>query len=317
MLSCPACTTLVHGQELKTLAATADERAAAGDLAAARATWERALELLPPSSRQHQLINERVAELNERIKSMPAAPDAAPAGARPWWQRGALLAVTIGLFAIGKFKFLLLGLTKASTFLSMFAFFGVYWAAFGWALAGGLVVSIYIHEMGHVHALRRLGIAAGAPLFIPGLGALVLLKKRIEDPIEDARVGLAGPVWGLGAALAAYGVFRATGEPLWAAIAQLGGLINLFNLIPVWQLDGARGFHALSPAGRWAVVATIGAAYLVSGSGLLIIIGAVAAWRAWQPAVVAKPDPTTLGTFIVLIVALTWLASIPVLGFGG
>jgi Zn-dependent protease len=324
VLTCPACNALVHAEELKTLAATADERLAAGDLPGARTAWERALELLPSSSRQHQVISERVTELTARIKANPSSPAAAASDGRPWWQRGLLLALTIGLFTIGKFKFLLLGLTKASTFVSMFAFFGVYWAAFGWALAAGLVVSIYIHEMGHVHALRRLGIAAGAPLFIPGLGALVLLKKRIEDPIEDARVGLAGPIWGLGAAIASYGVYRVTEVPLWAAIAQFGAYINLFNLIPFWQLDGARGFHALSSTGRWIVVAAIGFAWFFSGqmaptsslppvAGLLIIVGAVAAWRAWQPAAVTKSDEMTLATFLILIGALTWLAGVEAL----
>ena len=108
--------------------------------------------------------------------------------------------------SLGKLKFLLLGLTKASTFVSMFAFFGVYWSIYGWPLALGLVLSIYIHEMGHVAMLRRLGIAAGAPMFIPGVGALVMLKQHVADPLTDAKIGLAGPVWGLGAALAAFGV---------------------------------------------------------------------------------------------------------------
>jgi Zn-dependent protease len=86
--------------------------------------------------------------------------------------------------------------TKASTFASMFAFFGVYWSAYGWPLALGLVMSIYIHEMGHVVRLRRLGIAAGAPRFIPGVGAVVMLKQHVSDPLIDARIGLAGPLWG-------------------------------------------------------------------------------------------------------------------------
>ena len=85
----------------------------------------------------------------------------------------------------------------------MFAFFGVYWSIYGWPLALGLVLSIYVHEMGHVAMLRRLGIAASAPMFIPGVGALVMLKQHVTDPLIDAKIGLAGPVWGLGAALAA------------------------------------------------------------------------------------------------------------------
>src|SRR6185295_15634917 len=108
----------------------------------------------------------------------------------------------------------------------MFAFFGVYWSMHGWPLALGLVLSIYIHEMGHVAMLRHLGIDASAPLFIPGVGALVMLKQHITDPLTDAKIGLAGPVWGLGAGLAAGAVYLVTGASIWLAIAQLTGFIN-------------------------------------------------------------------------------------------
>ena len=58
----------------------------------------------------------------------------------------------------------------------------------------GLIASIYVHEMGHVFALRLYGIRATAPMFVPGLGALVRLHQYPIDAREDARVGLAGPV---------------------------------------------------------------------------------------------------------------------------
>ena len=310
MLSCPVCHTLVHAATLKDLAALAETQSSQGKHELARETWQRALDLLPPSSRQHAVVQERVTELTKRIASTPGAKRGA-AVEGPWWKRAVTALVLVGIFALGKLKFLILGLTKASTFFSMFAFFGLYWSAFGWALAAGLVVSIYIHEMGHVAELRRLGIAAGAPLFIPGIGALVMLKQRIDDPATDARIGLAGPVWGLGAGIAAYAVYRLTEVPIWGAIAQLTGYINLFNLIPIWQLDGSRGFHALSRVQRWVVVGALGFAFLLTSDGLLLVIGAVAVYRALQPAVVPEGNSTALATFLILIGALTWLASIP------
>lgn len=310
MLSCPVCHTLVHAGALKDLAAQAEVYASQGKLEQARDTWQRALELLPRSSRQHSVLTERVADLSKRIASMPGArPTASASG--PWWKRAATAVIIVGIFALGKIKFLVLGLTKASTFFSMFAFFGLYWSVFGWALAAGLVISIYIHEMGHVAELRRFGIGAGAPLFIPGVGAFVLMKQHIDDPAVDARIGLAGPVWGLGAGLAAYAVYRITDVPLWGAIAQLTGFINLFNLIPVWQLDGARGFHALSRWQRWAIVGALGVAFLLTNEGLLLLIGGVAVYRALQPAVVREPNVPAFATFLVLIAALTWLSKIP------
>jgi Zn-dependent protease len=314
-LACPACGALVHSSALKTIVATASELAAAGQLIEARDTWSRALDLLPPSSRQHAVIVERIADLNRAIAARPIRRAAESANAapddRPWWKRGAAAGVTAFAILLSKLKFLILGLTKLSTLVSMFAFFGVYWTAYGWPLAAGLVVSIYIHEMGHVAMLKRLGLDAGAPVFIPGVGALVRLKQRIDDPAADALVGLAGPVWGLGAALAAYAVSRATITGVWAAIAQLGAYINLFNLIPIWQLDGSRGFHALARWQQVAVIAAVGAAFAITGQRMLILVGAVGVYRLFRPAV-TRPDNATLATFIVLVGALSWLSVIPV-----
>ena len=306
-LACPACGALVHAEELKQIAASADEARAAGDLVKARDLWESALRFLPVESRQHTTIRARIADLAKQIESTASPTTVTPtAGGSPWRRSGAVI-VSLAVLLIGKLKFLLLGLTKASTFLSMFAFFGVYWSLYGWPLAAGLVVSIYIHEMGHVAMLRRLGIAAGAPLFIPGVGALVMLKQHVDDPITDAKIGLAGPVWGLGAALAALGIYAVTQAQIWLAIAHLTGFLNLFNLIPVWQLDGSRGFHALSRTERWIVVGAIGLMLWLTDQRLLWIVGGVAAWRATQKAV-GPGDRRVLATFVLLVVALSWIA---------
>src|SRR5439155_442883 len=279
-LACPACGSLIHADRLKVLAADADVATRAGDLASARTHWTAALRLLPPSSQQHAAVRDRLAGIGRRLQAASPAPSPAAADAAPWWRRGAPGLVTVALILISKLKFLLLGLTKASTFISMFAFFGVYWSIYGWPLALGLVLSIYIHEMGHVAMLRRLGIDAGAPMFIPGVGAFVMLKQHVDDPLTDAKIGLAGPVWGLGAALAAFGIYAVTGARIWLAIAQLTAFLNLFNLIPVWQLDGSRGLHVLARSERWVLVAAIALALVITGQRLLFIVGGVAVWRS-------------------------------------
>jgi Zn-dependent protease len=307
-LACPACGTLVHAEKLKQLASNADVATREGDFVRARDAWQSALRFLPVESQQHEVIRGRVSDLTRRIEGTTSATGMAkPAEHGSWWRRSGAAIVSIAVLLIGKLKFLLLGLTKASTFVSMFAFFGVYWSVYGWPLALGLVVSIYIHEMGHVSMLRRLGIAAGAPLFIPGVGALVMLKQHVDDPVTDAKIGLAGPAWGLGAALGALAVYATTGAQIWFAIAHLTGFLNLFNLVPVWQLDGSRGFHALSRAERWMVVATIGVMLWLTGQRLLFIVGGVAVWRAAQREV-GPGDRRVLATFVVLVVALSWIA---------
>jgi Zn-dependent protease len=316
-LACPACGALVHASTLKQVAATAAALTVAGQLVEARSAWSSALDLLPATSQQHATIVSRIAELNKKIIAQPAQRSSqtsasSPADTRPLWKRGVGSVVAASALLLSKLKFLILGLTKLSTLASMFAFFGVYWTAFGWPLAAGLVVSIYIHEMGHVAMLRRLKIDAGAPVFIPGVGALVRLKQRIDDPSADAIVGLAGPVWGLGAAMTAYVAYQTTGVGVWAAIARLGAYVNLFNLIPIWQLDGSRGFHALSRWQQCVVIAAAGVALAVTGQRMLILIAGVGVYRLFRPAV-SKPDRTALATFVVLIGALAWLSAIHVL----
>jgi Zn-dependent protease len=306
-LACPACASLIHADTLKQLAAEADVVTRAGDLVSARNHWATALRLLPAHSQQHAVIRERLADLTRRIDGAAADPAPVAAHDRPWWRRGAPGLVTVALVLISKLKFLLLGLTKASTFISMFAFFGVYWSIYGWPLALGLVLSIYIHEMGHVAMLRKLGIEAGAPMFIPGVGAFVMLKQHIGDPLTDAKIGLAGPVWGLGAALTAFGIYAVTGARIWLAIAQLTGFLNLFNLIPVWQLDGSRGLHVLARWERWTLVGAIALALMLTEQRLLFIVGGVTVWRSLQRE--AGPgDTRVLATFVALVIALSLLA---------
>jgi Zn-dependent protease len=95
--------------------------------------------------------------------------------------------------------------------------------------------------------------------------------------------------------------------PTWRAIAELTGFLNLFNLTPIWQLDGARGFHALSANERWLAVAMCTLAVGLSGVGVLWLVAAVGAYSAFRH----TPGPgstATLVTFAALIAGLTWLA---------
>ena len=309
-LACPRCGALVHRESLQQLAEQATAASERNDYAAARARWQEALNLLPASSPQHQQISARISALNQRIEATttrePPATSAA-GGSHPWWRRAAGVGVAIALLLAGKLKLLLLGLTKLSTVASMFGFIAVYWSLHGWPLAVGIVASIYVHEMGHVAMLRRFGIHAGAPLFIPGVGALVMLKEHVTDPVLDARIGLAGPVWGLSAALVSWAIYLLTGKAIWLAIAELTGFINLFNLIPIWQLDGSRGFHALSRQERWGVIAACGVALWLNGVRMLWLVAAVALFRTVRGEQ-GPGHPPTLWTFAVLILALSWFA---------
>ena len=305
-LACPSCSLLVHRDRLQQLAQLAESAITTSDRAAARAHWSDALDLVPIQSEQYQQISARLAALADAPEGSPSTPTAGNAP-HSWWKPAIGGVAAVILLLAGKLKFLLLGLGKMSTLFSMFGFIGVYWSIHGWPLAAGIAASIYVHEMGHVAMLRRLGISASAPLFIPGVGALVMLKQHVTDPVIDARIGLAGPVWGLSAAAVSWVIHLATGGAIWLAIAELTGFLNLFNLVPIWQLDGARGFHALSRSQRWIVVSVVVLALWVTGVRMLWIVGAVAVYQACRAKVGPGHSPTAL-TFAALVLALSWFA---------
>ena len=175
----------------------------------------------------------------------PDAPDQ-----RPWWRRSLSLLVVAGLLLLkwGKPALLLLPklkiLTTSATMLVSIAAYSLLW---GWKFAAGFVLLLLVHEMGHVIQLRREGIEASAPMFIPFLGAAVMAKSLGEDATAEARVGLAGPILGTLGCLALLPLALAEGEGYWSALVFTGLLLNLFNLLPVVPLDGGRAMAALSP----------------------------------------------------------------------
>ncbi len=322
LLACPSCHRLVHTRELERLASEARAAEASSDWRGALALWRQALELLPADALQAQTLAERVASLRERAgetKTLFGTEKAAGPKAGSWAAKFLAPLGVLGLllwkfkfvlvFVLSKAKFLLLGLSKAGSATSMLLSFGVYWAAFGWPLALGLVLSIYLHELGHVAAMARLGMKIEPPMFIPGVGAYIRLKQSPVDAIDDARIGLGGPIWGLGTAILSFALARITGQPIFVAIAKLGAWINLFNLLPVWQLDGSRAFRALARSGRALVALALGLAWYFTREGLLLLLLVVAVFRAFKSEVETS-DRRTLIEFVGLIASLSALAAL-------
>jgi Zn-dependent protease len=102
-----------------------------------------------------------------------------------------------------------------------------------------------------------------------------------------------------------------TGSGAWGAIAQVGASLNLFNLIPFWQLDGARGFQALTSGQRGLAVGAVASVMLPSGQGLLVLIAAVGAWKALRGGA-RTPNWRVWAIFVALIGSLSWLATLNV-----
>ncbi len=151
---------------------------------------------------------------------------------------------------MAKFKAILLLLPKikllatAGSSLVSIAAYALLW---GWQFAVGFVVLLFVHEMGHVIQLRREGLKASAPMFIPFMGAVISARSLGDNALAEARVGLAGPILGSIGAAACIGLWHATGNDLFRALAYIGFFLNLFNLLPVVPLDGGRAMAAMAP----------------------------------------------------------------------
>jgi Zn-dependent protease len=327
LLACPSCGRLVHGAELKQLAADAEAAERGQETRRALETWRRMLALLPAQSTQHARVLAKVQSLSAAVTA--GQTDPSPARPKPAGSTKSKAAAGVGTVGVllAKFKWgivllltkgkaLLVGLTQAKTFLSMAIAIGVYTSFFGWKFALGLILSIYVHEMGHVVALRRYGIPATAPMFIPGFGALVRLKQNPATVGEDARTGLAGPIWGAAAAVAALALGAAFHNQLLFAIARLGAWINLFNLLPVWQLDGGRGFAALSRGQRGVVAAALWALAFTGADGLLYVLAIAATFRAAGKSAPPVGDRAVLAMFLALAIGLTALMAVAGQGAG-
>ena len=191
----------------------------------------------------------------------------------------------IGLLLV-KFKGLALLLLKVKflgTALTMLLSVGVYALLFPLWFAVGIVVLIWVHEMGHVLQLRREGIPASAPMFIPLLGAFVAMKQMPKDALAEARVGLAGPVLGTLGGLAALGLYAATREPLFLGLAYFNSIINLFNLAPLLPLDGGRAVGAMSLAFQVAgLVVMVALFFLAPIMALIALLGLPELWNRWK-----------------------------------
>jgi Zn-dependent protease len=226
------------------------------------------------------------------------APEAAPATTgpfeperRPLHRRVlgglAAAAAVIAKFA-AKLKALLVLAPKLkllTTSGSMLVSVAAYSLIWGWRFAIGFVGLLFVHELGHVVQLRREGIKASAPLFIPFLGAVISAKSLGGNALAEARVGLAGPILGSLGSAAALPLYAVSGHKLWLALAFTGFFLNLFNLLPVVPLDGGRAMAAMAPWMWFAGLAVlVGLAVVFPNPIILLIVlfGAMETWRRWR-----------------------------------
>jgi Zn-dependent protease len=299
---------MVHARRLEELTASARRHEERREFVAAHSEWQAALELIPADSSQAQWVRAKLAELFQVIRD-----DAAKSRTPAWTRKLGPLAPVALLLLKGK---VFLSLLKFKFLLSFASFAGIYWALYGAKFGIGLAVLILVHELGHFIAVRRRGLPADLPMFIPGFGAYVRWAAAGVTADTRALVSLAGPFAGaLGAGFCAL-LWTQTHDGLWMGLASFSAFINLMNLIPVWTLDGSQAMVAINRAGRIgiAVAGVLFAAYFSQPLLLLVVGGAV--YRVFDKTLAPDMAPSYAVTayFVTLLAALGYLASLAPLG---
>ena len=278
-LACSSCGALVHAEELKRSVELAQEREAAGEARVALLELNKALALLPPQTTQAEWVRERIVNLRIAI----AADEANETSG-------------FSSKAIGTVVSLLL--------------FGAFFATqFGLEFAIGLSLLILIHELGHYVDIKRRGLPADMPMFLPGLGAYVRWKARGVSLETRAAVSLAGPLAGLLAAIACAALYYATDEPHWAVLCRAGAWLNIANLTPVWVLDGGQASLALSRTQRIALLVVVLTALLLTRESILFIVLMGSIWSVFAKDAAPQPSARTLLYFAAVLLLLAGVIS--------
>ena len=307
-LACPDCQTLTYGRHLSQLAQAAQQLEQEGKWQEARDLWRSALAWLPEGTQQAETIQGHMAGIDARLN--------AEASRKAKWTKR-LGPFAPAFFFLLKLKSALFFLLKLKFFLGLFGFFAIYWALAGWKFALGFTVSIAIHEMGHYVAVKRRGLKADLPMFVPGLYAYVKWYSQGVSQEDLAAISLAGPIYGLGVAVLCLGLFFSTHILVFLLLANVGAWINLFNLVPVLGLDGAQATYALSRVQRILLTAT---SLLFFGltvadpnpnragtQWVFLFIAAGMGWRCFTNDAPEKPHTRTLVTFLSLLLLLGFL----------
>jgi len=203
------------------------------------------------------------------------APNPRDSGGGPRLKKAFVPLGILGVVLV-KFKALLIPVLKFFPVLlktggTMLLTIWLYAQTWGWWYALGFVLLIFVHECGHLLAARRIGLKVGAPVFIPFMGAFIALKEAPPNAWIEAQVGIGGPLLGTAGAAACDGLYLATGNPLFRALAFSGFFLNLFNLAPIGFLDGGRIVTALSPW-LWLVGLGVVSALLFTHFNFLLLL---------------------------------------------
>jgi Zn-dependent protease len=295
-LACEKCHALLHSEELARISMRANSMEESGRLQEAKDEWTKALSLLPSNATQADWVR-------SKLRALALLRDATPLPDKNNWAKklGPLGPIAI---LLAKSKVFFAALFKLKFLLSLLTFMAVYWSLYGIWFGAGFVLLIFVHEMGHYIDIRRRGLPAEMPIFLPGLGAYVKWEALGVTRVTRAAVSLAGPIAGfLGAAVCLFLWYR-TGNGLWQALARSSAWLNILNLIPVWVLDGGQAANALSKTERWLLLGLSLLLWLGFGEGLFFLVAAGFVYRLFTKDLPPAQAPRISVYYAVVLVLL-------------
>jgi len=145
----------------------------------------------------------------------------------------------------------------------------IWWISGSWVIAVAAIWGLLVHEYGHVLAMNRLGMGPARIYIIPFLGGVAKSQRLPASEWHGVLVSLAGPAFGLLAAIPFFALFIATGQGMWLQGVFIIALINLVNLAPAPPLDGSKALGPvlarIHPVLEKVVIGLIGALVVLWG----------------------------------------------------
>ncbi|GAA0644509.1 metalloprotease [Brevundimonas lenta] len=155
----------------------------------------------------------------------------------------------------------------------------LYWFTGSLVMVIAVLFGLFVHEYGHVLAMNRLGMGPARIYIIPFLGGLAKGQRMPASEWHGVLVSLAGPAFGLLAAIPFLALFLWDGDRGWLQGVLAVGLLNLVNLAPAPPLDGSKALGPvlarIHPMVEKAALLLIGALVVVWGfsNGSLLFAG--------------------------------------------
>lgn len=227
-------------------------------------------------------------------------PASSGAKAGPWW-----LWMGAGLKLLKTAKVFKGALAVASV--------SVYSVMFTVEFAIALIAILVFHEYGHLRAMKKFGIPTKGMYLIPFVGGLAVGDKP-NSRWQDVYISMMGPVYGLIMTLVFYVVWLMTDSHFAGLVASTSALINAFNLLPMYPLDGGRVIKSLVFSGRrklaLVLLLTLSALFFVLSwklgfalIGFFIVLGVVDIVAEWR--VSMNDDIAPLNRYGILF-CLAW-----------